>query len=193
MFPETVLNTERLTLRPFTDVDIADTHASCGDALIQRWLPLPQPYTLQEATSWCTTVAHTLRESGDGIHFAVADADTGRFMGTVGLKKTDWRALVSEVGYWISPWARGLGIASEATRALAQWLLVDQEFQRLELRAATENTASQKAALKAGFRHEGILRNAGFVHTGRVDLDLFSLLPNDLMTTSSPSADEARS
>ncbi|MFD5731089.1 GNAT family N-acetyltransferase [Streptomyces sp. NPDC058368] len=68
MFPETVLNTERLTLRPFTDVDIADTHASWGDALIQRWLPLPQPYTLQEATSWCTTVAHTLRESGDGIH-----------------------------------------------------------------------------------------------------------------------------
>ncbi|MFF7879820.1 GNAT family N-acetyltransferase [Streptomyces sp. NPDC020794] len=77
--------------------------------------------------------------SGDGIHFAVTDSPTGRLMGTVGLKKTDWRARVSEVDYWISPWARGNGIAAEATQALARWLLADQQFQRLELRAATEN------------------------------------------------------
>ncbi|MGW4544078.1 GNAT family N-acetyltransferase [Streptomyces chartreusis] len=185
MFPETVLHTERLTLRPFSSSDIADTQASCSDSLTQQWLPLPQPYTLDDATAWCTKVAPALHESGDGIHFAVTDYDTGRLMGTVGLKKTDWRARVSEVGYWISPWARGNGIATEATRALARWLLTDQQFQRLELRAATENTASQKVALRAGFHHEGILRNAGFVHTGRVDLALFSLLPDDSTTTGS--------
>ncbi|MFF8990515.1 GNAT family N-acetyltransferase [Streptomyces sp. NPDC014983] len=72
--------------------------------------------------------------------------------------------------------------------ALARWLLADQQFQRRELRAATENTASQKVALKAGFHHEGILRNADFVHTGRVNLALFSLLPNDSMTTGSTTA-----
>lgn len=184
MFPETVLHTKRLTLRPFNSSDIPDTQASCSDPLTQQWLPLPQPYTLDAAAAWCTAVAPGLRESGDGIHFAITDSHTGRLMGTAGLKKTDWRAQVSEVGYWVSPWARGNGIAAEATRALAQWLLDDQKYQRLELRAAAENTPSQKAALKAGFRREGILRNAGFVHTGRVDLILFSLLPNDLTVTS---------
>ncbi|MFJ8444403.1 GNAT family N-acetyltransferase [Kitasatospora griseola] len=184
-FAETVLHTDRLTLRPFNSTDIRDTQASCADELTQRWLPLPQPYTLDDATAWCTTVAHSLRESGDGIHFAVTDTRTRHLLGTVGLKKTDWRARVSEVGYWVSPWARGQGIAAEATRALAHWLLMDRRFQRLELRAATENTASQKVALKAGLHREGILRNAGFTHTGRIDLVLFSLLPNDLAPTSS--------
>ncbi|MBP2056833.1 RimJ/RimL family protein N-acetyltransferase [Streptomyces griseochromogenes] len=146
---------------------------------------------LNDVTDWCTTAAHTLRESGDGIHFAVTDARTARLMGTVGLKKTDWRALVSEVGYWVCPWARGRGIAAEATKALAQWLLADQQFQRLELRAATENTASQKAALKAGFHRKGILRNAGFVHTGRVDLIVFSILRDDLTPPNNSAADTA--
>ncbi|MCX4869436.1 MULTISPECIES: GNAT family N-acetyltransferase [unclassified Streptomyces] len=141
------------------------------------------------ATNWCTTTAHALRDSGDGIQFAVTDTCTKRLMGQVGLKKTDWRALVSEVGYWVSPWARGDGIAAEATRALALWLLADQQFQRLELRASTENTASQKVALKAGFHAEGTLRNAGFVHGGQVDLVLFSMVPGDL----SPPAHHYRS
>lgn len=180
MFPESILHTNRLILRPFDAIDIPDTHASWPDALAQRWLPLPKPYTLDDATSWCTTTAHALRDSGDGIQFAVTDAYTKRLMGQVGLKKTDWRALVSEVGYWVLPWARGDGIAAEATRALALWLLADQQFQRLELRASTENTASRKVALKAGFHAEGTLRNAGFVHGGRVDLVLFSMVPGDL-------------
>ncbi|WP_329183483.1 GNAT family protein [Actinacidiphila glaucinigra] len=81
---------------------------------------------------------------------------------------------------WVSPWARGRGIAAEATRALATWLLADQGFQRLELRAATGNTASQRVAAKAGLRREGVLRDAGFVHTGRVDLVVFSLVRGDL-------------
>ncbi|MFJ4740780.1 GNAT family N-acetyltransferase [Streptomyces sp. NPDC088775] len=69
--------------------------------------------------AWCTTTAHAMRDSGDGIQFAITDADTKRLMGQVGLKKTDWRALVSEVGYWVSPWVRGRGIAVEATRTPA--------------------------------------------------------------------------
>ncbi|WP_346341942.1 GNAT family protein [Streptomyces sp. SID2563] len=174
-----MLRTERLLLRPFDGSDIPDTQASCSDSLTQRWLPLPRPYTLEDATSWCTEVAPALRESGDGIHFAVTDSLTGRLMGTVGLKKTAWQARTSEVGYWISPWGRGKGIAAEATRAVAQWLLTEHQFQRLELRAATGNTASQKVAIGAGFQREGVLRNAGFIHTGRVDLVLFSRVPDD--------------
>ncbi|MFE7753141.1 GNAT family N-acetyltransferase [Streptomyces sp. NPDC057428] len=183
MFPETVLHSGRLVLRAFDTSDIPATRASCADPLTQRWLPLPQPYTLEDATAWCTATARAMRESGDGIQFAVTDSGTGCLMGQVGLKRTDWRALVSEVGYWVSPWARGHGIAAEATRTLARWLLTNQHFQRLELRAAAENTASQAVALKAGFHREGTLRSAGFVNGARVDLVLFSLLPGDLKPT----------
>ncbi|MEU1619433.1 GNAT family N-acetyltransferase [Streptomyces sp. NPDC005722] len=189
MFPDTVLRTERLLLRPFTADDTHDTWASCADPDTQRWLPLPRPYTREAATAWCTTVSHALRASGDGIHFAVAAPDGGRLLGTVGLKRTDWRARTSEVGYWVAPWARGRGIATEATRTLATWLLADRGFHRLELRAATGNTASQRLAVKAGLRREAVLRNAGFVHEGRVDLVVFSLVRGDLARGTSATAE----
>jgi RimJ/RimL family protein N-acetyltransferase len=62
--------------------------------------------------------------------------------------------------------------------------MVDHGFQRMELKAATGNLASQRTALKAGLQREGIMRNAGFIHAGRVDLVLFSLTPNDLKSHS---------
>ncbi len=179
-FPETTLRTGRLVLRPFTGADIPDTQASCTDELTQRWLPLPHPYTLADAADYCTVKATRARESGDGIHFAVTDTGSGRLLGDVSLKKTNWRALTSEVGYWVAPWARGRGIASEATRAVAEWLLSSRGFERLELRAATGNVASQRAAVNAGFTREGVLRNAGFTHSARVDLVVFSLIPADI-------------
>ncbi|WP_416873925.1 GNAT family N-acetyltransferase [Kitasatospora sp. SC0581] len=185
-FPRTVLHTPRLTLRPFTADDTDDTRAACADDLTQHWLPLPRPYTREDAHTWCTRTAHDLRTTGDGIHFAVTERTNGRLAATVGLKKTDWRSRSSEAGYWVAPWARGRGIAAEATRALAHWLLTAQAFERLELKAATANTASRRTALNAGLREEGVLRNAGFTHHGRTDLVLYSLVPADL--GSSPTA-----
>jgi RimJ/RimL family protein N-acetyltransferase len=179
-FPAVSMHEGMLTLRPFTSKDVDATYAGCSDELTQRWLPLPQPYTGDTATAWCTTVAHALRESGDGIHFAITDAGDDHLLGTVGLKKTDWDARVSEVGYWTAPWARGRGVAAEATRAVGRWLLADQGFERMELKAATENVASQRVALRAGLQREGVLRNAGLTHAGRVDVVLFSLIPRDL-------------
>ncbi|MER7331213.1 MULTISPECIES: GNAT family N-acetyltransferase [unclassified Micromonospora] len=179
-FPEVSIHEGALTLRPFTSKDVEATHAGCSDELTQQWLPLPQPYTLDHATNWCTKVSHALRESGDGIHFAITDARTDDLLGTVGLKKTDWGARISEVGYWVAPWARGRGVATEATRAVGRWLLADQGFERMELKAAVDNVASQKVAERAGLHREGIMRNAGLIHAGRVDVILFSLVPRDL-------------
>ncbi|WP_020555188.1 GNAT family N-acetyltransferase [Embleya scabrispora] len=180
VFPERDLHAGPITLRPFTADDVEDTRTACADEVIQRWIPLPRPYTLETSVDWCTKTAHTLRESGDGIHFAISDPADGRLLGAVGLKRTDWQELVSEVGYWIAPWARGRGIAARATHALGRWLLTEQGFERLELKAAVGNIPSRKTAIKAGLHREGILRNAGRLHTGRVDVVLYSLTPSDL-------------
>ena len=58
-------------------------------------------------------------------------------------------------------------------------MLRDQGFERLELRAATGNLASQRVAEKAGFTREGVLRNAGYVHDGRVDMVVYALVRGD--------------
>jgi RimJ/RimL family protein N-acetyltransferase len=65
------------------------------------------------------------------------------------------------------------------TFRLRSWVLRDQGFERVELRAATGNLASQRVAEKAGFTREGVLRNAGSVNAGRVDMVVYSLVRGD--------------
>ena len=180
-FPELRLETDRLLLRPYVADDAADVALACRDELMQRWLPLPNPYTDAHAVAWCTRFAPSFRTSGEGVEAAAVRRSDGRLVGSFGLKRTDWRARVSEIGYWVAPWGRGEGLATEATGAIARWLLIEQGFERLVLRAATGNVASQRVAEKAGFTREGVARNAGFTNAGRVDLVVFGLTRSDVV------------
>lgn len=179
-FPEATLETERLLLRPYRAEDAPDVALACRDELTQRWLPLPNPYTDADALSWCTEVSRGFRTSGEGIEWAAIRRSDQRLIGSFGLKRTDWRGRSSEIGYWVAPWARGEGLAVEAVERIGRWLLLEQGFERMVLRAATGNTASQRVANKAGFTREGVARNAGFTNAGRVDLVVFNLTPSDL-------------
>jgi ribosomal-protein-serine acetyltransferase len=178
-FHETTLAAGDLTLRPLTESDVDDVTEACQDADTLRWLPIPRPYTRANAEWFIGTFAPALRESGAGIVFAIQSA--GRLVGVIDLKHVNWVYRVAEVGYWVAPWARGRGVASRATLALSEWAICDHGFERVELFAATGNIASQRAAEKAGFVREGVARNAGYVHDGRVDMVLFSLVPDDLL------------
>lgn len=179
-FPEAELRTKRLLLRPYRPTDAPAVAEACRDELIQRWLPLPNPYTDADALTWCRDVSPRFRETGEGIEWAAIRLADERLIGSFGLKRTDWRARSSEIGYWVAPWGRGEGLAVEAVVAIAGWLLVEQRFERLVLRAATGNRASQRVAEKAGMTREGVARNAGFTRSGRVDLAVFSFTPADL-------------
>lgn len=180
IFPAATLETPRVLLRPHRAADVPDVALACRDELTQRWLPLPNPYTDADAVAWCTEMAPRFRTSGEGIEWAAIRRSDDRLIGSFGLKRTDWRGRSSEIGYWVAPWARGEGLAVEGVQAIARWLLVEQGFERMVLRAATGNVASQRVAEKAGFTREGIARNAGFTNDGRVDLVVFSLIRSDL-------------
>ncbi|MFC7100583.1 GNAT family N-acetyltransferase [Nonomuraea rubra] len=92
------------------------------------------------------------------------------------LRDIDWHSRTAEVGYMTAPWARGNGYAGEAVREIARWLLEQHAFERLQLRAAPGNTASQRVAEKAGFVREGVARSS----LGGQDLVVYSLIPSDL-------------
>lgn len=177
---DVVLETGRLRLRAFEPGDADDVGAACADPLIQRRLPLPSPYTEQDAHAWVTEGAHADRLAGCGLQRAVTPVTGGRLVGSVGLVRIDWRHGSGEVGYWVAPWARGRGYAAEAVGSLARWALGTLGLARVELRAAPDNVASQRVALRAGFVREGVQRSAGRTGTGRTDLVCFSLLPTDI-------------
>ncbi|HET6804136.1 MAG TPA: GNAT family protein [Frateuria sp.] len=177
-FDQETLTCDGWELRDLVPDDIAEIVCACQDQLIQKWLPLPRPYTHEVGQAFVCDIAPRQHATGVGIVRAI-DVD-GRLGGVIDLKKTDWASGVTEIGYWVAPWARGRGLAGVAARVLADWALTTQGMERVTIHAATENIASQKAAQSAGFTREGIARSAGFTHDGRVDLVVFGRIKADL-------------
>jgi RimJ/RimL family protein N-acetyltransferase len=166
-----------VTLRELTTDDLADIVASCNDPLTHRFVPLlPSPYTEADARTFVLTTAPRQWAAG-GAEFAVADPGTGRLLGCVGIHPRGRG--VSEIGYWVAPWARGRGIATDATRAATAWAF-SQGNARIELRTDLENGPSQRIAIAAGYAREGLQRGASPTRDGgRRDLVLWARLATD--------------
>ncbi|MFC9929283.1 GNAT family N-acetyltransferase [Streptomyces sp. NPDC127190] len=188
-FPNISISTERLVLRPLDEDDVPALTEMMNDEQVGAWTGVPQPYTEDRARHWVTRDAPAERLAGRGLDLAVAEFLTQRLVGVVRLARTNWHVRSTEMSYVIAPWARGEGYASEAALATAHWLFGDQRFERIELRTAADNTASQQVAQKIGCISEGVLRNACIVHVraedgtwteARSDYIVWSLLPEDL-------------
>ena len=85
--------------------------------------------------------------------------ETGRLVGSVGLHRTNWTELTTEVGYWIRTSEVGRGYATEGTNALVDWALTELGAIRVELVTLEQNSGSRAVAERCGFRLEGVHRN----------------------------------
>ncbi|MFJ6631458.1 GNAT family N-acetyltransferase [Streptomyces sp. NPDC091376] len=197
-FPDISISTERLVLRALEPADAPALADMMNDELVGAWTAVPQPFTEAAAHHWIGEYAPTERAAGRGIDLAITEFLTQRLVGVIQLGSADWRVRSAEMSYIIAPWARGEGYASEAALATAHWLFRDQRFERLELRTAADNTASQQVAQKIGCISEGVLRGACIARTRtedggwadlRTDFIIWSLLPEDLEGVADQMAD----
>lgn len=179
-FPLLTVSTPRLHVRPLSIADADAVTEIFADKQTQRWLPFPQEAGRISGLAWCTELAAERRDSGAGDHYGVVRREDDRLVGCLWTKRTDWVAKVTEVSYAVAADARGFGIAAEAVDALAIALVLEHGFQRVEVRVAAGNVASRRVTEKAGMTYEGLLRNAGVAHGGRVDLEIWSLVAADL-------------
>jgi RimJ/RimL family protein N-acetyltransferase len=187
--------TPRLQVRQLVAGDAPAVAEIFDDKQTQRWLPVPEesggvaserssPASdaagFPDALAWCTEIAAERRARGAGDHYGMIRREDDALVGCLWTKHTDWTAKITEVAYAVVPEVRGFGMAPEAVDGLAIALLLEHGFQRVELRVAPGNVASRRVAEKASFTYEGLLRNAGHLHSGRVDLEVWSLVAADL-------------
>lgn len=179
-FPTLTVATPRLQVRPLSATDVPAVAEIFADKQTQRWLPVSPDSGEFDPVAWCTDRAAEQRARGAGDHYGMIRREDEVLVGCLWTKHTDWEARVTEVAYAVAPQARGFGLAAEAVDGLSIALLLEHGFQRVELRVAPGNLASRRVAEKAGFTYEGLLRNAGHLHSGRVDLEVWSLVTADL-------------
>ncbi|MFD9944195.1 GNAT family N-acetyltransferase [Nonomuraea sp. NPDC059023] len=175
VFPHRELLTARLRLRRPDERDIPGLAATGADERTQAFTTVPRGYTEADARGFLRHVEQA-RADGAGVAWTVEERESGRYVGGVDLKDTDWRMRTTEVGYMTAPWARGHGYIGEAVLAVARWIFAEHGFLRLQLRAAASNTSSQRVAEKAGFVREGVARNGGHGE----DLVVYGLIPSDI-------------
>ncbi|GAB4105828.1 hypothetical protein GCM10028790_48470 [Micromonospora taraxaci] len=176
---EQVVEAHGVRLRPFRAEDVPDVVDGLADPVSQRFMTgLPSPYTEVDARWWIDAGAPAAW-TGGGAAYAVADPATDRLLGTVGLSNPVPARGQAEIGYWVRAAARGRGVATAATRALAEHAFASGTA-RLELLTDAENGPSQRVALAAGFRYEGSRRSAGSARDGgRHDLLAWVRLAGD--------------
>ena len=171
----------RLHLRAWQAGDEPVLVEHFSDPVTQRWTSQQVPYGVEQATRFVAQVAPDGWASERALTWAVCDSTTGQVLGLVELRPAA-PAGVWDVGYGCLPAARGGGVVPEALATVCRWAFSVLGAVRLEWTAQVGNWPSRRAAEKAGFRVEGLLRRGSLHRLEPVDCWIAGLLPDDPQT-----------
>lgn len=176
-FPDDVpvLTDGVVTLRAHTDDDIPGVLEMCEDPEMQRWTTVPVPYERRHAEHFVTE--HIPAGWRDGGSWAWAIEYDGRFAGTVDLR--DGVGGVGELGFAVTPWARGHGVMTRAVRLVVAHAFDGFGWDRVVWRAFVGNWGSRRVVWKCGFRHLVTSRGTGLARGVRRDEWIASLGRDD--------------
>lgn len=173
------LTDDELILRPWREADVNQQLAAFSDPIFLEhsdWAPTNRADALLRLRQ-----QDEARVRGSEIDFAVVEAThPATVLGGISLNQVDQEQGRASIGYWLTPAARGRGVAGRAVRILARWAFRSLGLARLEITCGPNNTGSQKVAERTGFTREGLLRSHTTLHGRRRDTIVFSLLPGEL-------------
>jgi RimJ/RimL family protein N-acetyltransferase len=147
------------------------------DADARRHTRVPSEPTPGFAYTWLERYEDGWRD-GSRAGFAIETHD-GAFLGLGMVVEIEWEGRQGEIGYVLSPAARGRGAATRAVRLLTDWCFEQLGFERVELWIDASNAASERVAERAGYVREGVLRSTWFKEDIRIDAGIWSRLRSD--------------
>jgi RimJ/RimL family protein N-acetyltransferase len=134
-------------LREWADDDAAWYAASVRDPVIQRFTTESPAL---EAAQVLAAIGR-LRASGTDAGVVICDAVTGARLGNIALSH-DGRS--GDVSYWVAAEGRGRGVATRALALFSAWSLGAAGLDELWLVVHQDNIASQRVAIRAGYRRD---------------------------------------
>lgn len=184
MPPDPPLTRGRVLVRPPGKGDVPAITEACQDPDIARFTRIPSPYSEQDAERF-VELSKEGWKGGTTANFVGIDLHTGMLVGSCGLV-IDERELAAEIGYWVAPASRGVGVGTTMAWLVARYGFEDVGLHRLTLVASANNEGSLGIAKRLGFELEGTLRQAhidgatGDEKAPRIDAAIHGLLPDEL-------------
>ncbi|MFC4117315.1 GNAT family N-acetyltransferase [Nonomuraea zeae] len=167
------LETNRLTLRRFTDADEDNLVELDSDPEVMRFLSGGKPTPREEIRGRVLPVLFGYYERFEGFGFwAAEEKATGRFLGWFHFRpgKNAPRDGEIEIGYRLRRSAWGKGYATEGSRALIRKGFTELGVERVVAETMTVNLGSRRVMEKVGlrlirtFHRDGLDAIEGFEH-----------------------------
>lgn len=173
-WPQTNPRSGAVSLRAFTSSDVSMVEELAADPYVPLIGSLPALADTAAATAWIGRQHARLAEDV-GFSFCIAD-EQDQPLGFAGLWTRGLSNGRATAGYAVRPSARGRGVATHALKALTGfgWTLPD--LHRIELYIEPDNLASRRTAKRAGYLHEGVLRQHQEIGGSRRDMCLYAIL-----------------
>jgi RimJ/RimL family protein N-acetyltransferase len=169
-------------LRRYQDTDIDEIFNAVRESIVDLspWLEwCDESYTMEDAEQFIRNQSIWWKE-GKIYNFAITDYETRTYCGGCLLNDINRKHRYGNLAYWVRSSRAGEGIATAASKLVANYGFEHLGLNRVEIVIALENTASIRVAEKIGATREGKLRSRIQIRDRVYDAVMFSLVPGDL-------------
>ena len=173
-----MLRVGKVGLRARDQADVAVLHAELYEDIATHmradsrpWRPIPagssaSPYAIGEPRD-------------DVACFSAVELVSGELAGEALLWAIDLHNRTAHLGLSLRPAFRGRGLGTDVVLALCEYGFAVRGLHRLQVDTLAGNTAMIRAASRAGFVREGMLRGAAWVDGEFADEMILGLLASD--------------
>lgn len=167
-----ILLTERLCLRAPHVEDVDALSRLANNSRVATMVPrMPYPYTRADAAKFVN--------SGKGgatgnCVYAITMADTGDFLGCIGLDPQDDETTL-ELGYWLGQPHWNRGYATEAAQAVIDMAFRTRDIAQIDACCRVTNHPSRRVTQKCGFKYQGRGTVASLALGGSAPVERFRL------------------
>jgi ribosomal-protein-serine acetyltransferase len=167
---------------------IEPQHAEQLDALIEQnrahikeWAAwLKDDRTIEDTRAF---IKRNLTRLAENDGFTVAVWYGGEMAGQVEYNYIDWVNRKTELGYWLGARFQGKGLITNSCRVLIRHAFEELKLNRVEMHCAVENRRSRRIPERLGFRQEGTLLQAEWMHDHFNDLVIYAMLASEWRDT----------
>lgn len=159
---DTAIVTPRAVVRRFRESEgeilynlVEDNRYRIGDLIPKTVETVPdkeaaEMYVRQKIAAWLLQTEYC---------FGVWENKNAQLIGFVRVFNIDWGVPSAEITFFIDKNFEGKGIMTEVVQYVMRFSFSQLKIEKIRLRTATDNYATQRLARKCGFRREGDLRS----------------------------------
>ncbi len=173
------LETERLTLREFTQSDWTAVLAYQNDPRYLRYYHWTER-TAEDVQAFVQMFLNYQDERPRRVYqFAVVNKNQGQIIGNCGIRVNDPDLREANIGYELDPSYWGKGYATEAAAEILRFGFVELGMHRIWAETIANNTGSVRVLEKLGMRREAHEREKEWIKDSWHDRLIYAMLDHE--------------